>query len=112
MKYDQNDQSAKHRVIGIRYALKVIREAGLIPYGITHPDDAVIELSKTLKKADSAKRFRSARGDSTIPAMKKNIEAMFNLPPGSVNLVYPSGRKAPKNAKVANLRKKWDELYM
>lgn len=109
MKYENNDQSSKHRVIGIRHALKVIREAGLIPDGITHPDDAVIELSKTLKKADSAKRFRSARSDSSIPAMKKNIETMFDLPPGSVSLVYPSGRKAPKNAKVTNLRKKWDE---
>ena len=98
---------AKHRIIGIRHALKVIRDAGLISSGVTYPDDAVIELSKTLQKAQNAKRHRVARSDAAIPAVIKTIVQTFNLPSGSISVSYPSGRKAGANATVGSLRKNW-----
>lgn len=94
--------------MGIRHALKVLREAGLISSGVTYPEDAVIELSKTFKKADGAKRHRIARSDSSIPALLKTIESTFNLPVGSVMLVYPSGRRAGGNATVGSFRRNWE----
>lgn len=97
----------KHRVIGIRHALKVLREAGLISSGVTYPEDAVLEISKVYQKAANAKRYRVARSDSSIPSMIKTIEETFNLPSGSVSLSYPSGRKAGTNATVGSLRKNW-----
>ena len=119
MKNFNEDELAKHRVIGIRHALKVLREAGLISEEVTRPDDAVLEISKKLEevetrannaelKAITAKRFRVARSDCSIPSMISNIEYLFYLPMGSVSLVYPSGRKAQSNLTVGHLRNKWE----
>lgn len=38
-------------------------------------------------------RFNQARGDATVAAIQKTIELKFNLPAGSVRLVYPSGKR-------------------
>ncbi len=103
-----NDILTKHRVIGIRHALKVLKEAGLISSGVTYPEDAVIEISKKCKKAETAKRHRTARSDSSIPTLLKTIESIFNLPVGSVTLVYPSGRRAGGNATVGSFRRNWE----
>jgi hypothetical protein len=45
-----SDIRKKHRVIGIRYTLKKIREAGLISDGSVYPSDAVTELKKLILK--------------------------------------------------------------
>ena len=102
-----SDILRKHRVIGIRHTLKEIRDAGLISSGVNYPEDAVAELQKTLDKANGAKRHRQARKDASIPAMVKTIETTFNLPTGSIQFVYPSGRKAGANASVGSLRSNW-----
>jgi hypothetical protein len=102
------DTLQKHRVIGIRHALKEIRDAGLIPDGITYPEDAVEELLKTLTKANGAKRHRSARSDASIPSLISTIENLFLLPEGSVHLTYPSGRKARSDSSVGALRRHWE----
>jgi hypothetical protein len=101
------DLLAKHRVIGIRHALKALRDAGLISDGVNYPEDAVIELSKTLKKADNAKRHRVARKDASVPTLIKTIEATFNMPTGSVAVHYPTGRRAGANATAGSVRKRW-----
>jgi hypothetical protein len=102
-----SDVLRKHRVIGIRHTLKEIREAGLISSGVTYPEDAVTELKKTLDKANGAKRHRAARSDSSIPSLLRSIEETFRLPSGSVQLVYPSGRRAGANASVGSFRRNW-----
>lgn len=113
---------AQHRVIGIRHALKVLKDAQLISEEITHPADAVIEISRRLEELErransaeiktfQAKRFRSARSDCSVPAMINNIGQLFYLPTGSVILVYPSGRKAQSNLTVGHLRSKWYEYF-
>lgn len=103
-----SDELKKHRVIGIRHALKKIKDAGLISGGVKYPVDAVGELQKTKKKAESAKRHRKARSDAPIDSIVKTIEETFNLPEGSVKLQYPSGRKARSDTTINQLRKKWD----
>jgi hypothetical protein len=102
-----SDLLRKHRVIGIRHTLKQIKNAGLISDGITYPDDAVAELLQTFGKANNAKRHRAARKDASIPALVQTIAAMLDLPEGSVQLVYPSGRRAGANASVGSLRRNW-----
>ncbi|MEN9866535.1 MAG: hypothetical protein RL748_2125 [Pseudomonadota bacterium] len=105
-----SDELKKHRVIGIRHTLKKIKDAGLISDGVMFPDDAVDELNKTKKKAENAKRHRTARSDAPVDSIVKKIEKTFNLPEGSVKLQYPSGRKARSDTTINNLRKKWAEL--
>ena len=68
-----SDIRKKHRVIGIRHTLKQIREAGLIPDGIIYPSDAVNELKRTHIKANTAKRYRCARSDSSIRTVIERI---------------------------------------
>lgn len=104
-----SDKLKKHRVIGIRHALRKIKDAGLISDDILYPEDAVDELNKTKKKAESAKRHRTARSDAPVDSIVKKIEQTFNLPEGSVKLQYPSGRKARSDTTVNHLRKKWNE---
>jgi predicted MarR family transcription regulator len=103
-----SDELKKHRVIGIRHTLKKIKDAGLISGGAKYPVDAVEELQKTKKKAESAKRHRTARSDAPIDSIVKAIEETFKLPEGSVKLQYPSGRKARSDTTINQLRKKWD----
>lgn len=98
----------KHRVIGIRHTLKEMRKAGLLSEGVTYPSDAITELKKLHVRAKTAKRHRSARHDSTIPTLIKKIEAVFNLPEGSVQLVYPSGQKARAYGSVGSFRRNWE----
>lgn len=71
------DPLKKHRIIGIRHTLKKIKEAGLISDGVIYPEDAVEQLSKTKKKADGARRHRTARSDAPIDSIVKKIEKTF-----------------------------------
>lgn len=104
-----SNELKKHRVIGIRHALRKIKDAGLISDDVLYPADAVNELSKTKKKADNAKRHRSARSDAPVDSIVKQIEKTFDLPEGAVMLQYPSGRKARSDTTVGHLRKRWNE---
>lgn len=104
-----SDELKKHRVIGIRHTLRKIKDAGLISDAIQYPAEAVTELKKTQNKAENAKRHRNARKDAAIPSLIKTIEKTYDLPEGCIQIVYPSGRKAGKNATVGTLRKNWND---
>ncbi len=102
------DLLKKHRVIGIRHTLKEIKDAGLISEDINYPADAVDELKRIQARAATARRHRSARSDSSLPGLIKEIESIFNLPEGSVQLVYPSGQKTRAYGTVGTFRKNWE----
>ena len=57
-----NDEQRKHRVIGIRHALKTLKMPVLFQK-VNYPDHAVGELLKILAKANG-KRFRVGRSDA------------------------------------------------
>jgi Zn finger protein HypA/HybF involved in hydrogenase expression len=52
-------------------------------------------------------RYRGARDDARIRAIRRKIEAGFRLPEGSVALCGPDGKKLYGHAKIATLRKRW-----
>ncbi|MEN9657305.1 MAG: hypothetical protein RL571_770 [Pseudomonadota bacterium] len=103
-----SDLLKKHRVIGIRHTLKEIKNAGLISDGINYPSDAVAELQRVANKANGAKRHRAARKDAAVPSLIQTIQSLFDLPEGSVQLVYPSGRRAGANASIGSFRRNWE----
>jgi hypothetical protein len=99
----------EHRVIGIRYTLKVIKNAGLISKGVVCPGQAVEELQKTKFKADTAKRHRNVRKDSSVATLMVNIEKVFGLPAGSVKLVDPGNRVINSKRTVEYIKNIWRE---
>jgi len=60
------------------------------------------------KRNDHPSRFRKAREDCSIGAVQRTLEKKFGLPPGSVKLVYPNGRKARSDSTVGILKENWD----
>jgi len=61
-----------------------------------------------IKRINTPKRFRRARGNASIKAMQAKIEEMMGFPADSVRFVYPNGRKARSDATVAALRRHWE----
>lgn len=57
-----------------------------------------------------ASRYRRARSDASIPSMVTTIESTFGLPEGCVQIVYPSGNRARRNATVRTIRKQWSDI--
>lgn len=55
----------------------------------------------------SGVRFRRARSDASVGAIKRSIETIFGLPTGSVKLCGPDGRPLRSDAEVRTLRKRW-----
>jgi hypothetical protein len=55
----------------------------------------------------SGVRFRRARSDASIGAIRRSIENIFGLPAGSVKLCGPEGRPLRSDAAVRTLRKRW-----
>lgn len=97
-----------HRVIGIRSALRPMKEAGLISKSVCYPLEAVEELKRIQVKAEGALRHRKVRKDASIIAITRKLETLLGLPHGSVKLCYPSGRKARSDSTVGNLQKNWN----
>jgi hypothetical protein len=62
---------------------------------------------KTSKRKQNPKRYRKAKATAAVPSIERRIERDFGLPKGSVKLVYPSGRKARRDATMESLRKHW-----
>lgn len=62
---------------------------------------------KKPRRPEVPKRFRQAKEDATIPAMKRTIEDDYGLPRGSVQFVYPSGRRVRSDSTVGLLRMNW-----
>ncbi len=102
-----SDILKKHRIIGIRSALRPLKDEGLISQKTNYPAEAVSQLIRLKKKADGATRHRKARTDATIASITKKIEKVFKLPEGAIKLSYPNGRKARKDATIGSLQKKW-----
>jgi len=61
------------------------------------------------KKGLNPIRTDRAHGNAYIKNIQSSIEDEFQLPRGSVKLVYPSGRKAYSNSTVDALRRHWGE---
>ncbi|MEY9543114.1 hypothetical protein ABIE85_006174 [Bradyrhizobium diazoefficiens] len=53
-------------------------------------------------------RFRKARADATIATLQAEIEMKYGLPPGSVKLVMPNGRKQRRDSTVRCLKENWN----
>lgn len=62
-----------------------------------------------MKKELKPIRFQSIRKDTVIENAYRIIEDEYNLPKGSVRLVYPSGRKAYSNSTIDALRRHWNK---
>jgi len=50
------------------------------------------------------KRWRAARGDSSLETLKEDMAAVYGIPLDSIRLVNPDGRTARKDKRVAKLR--------
>lgn len=68
-----------------------------------------VPAKKTATRNETPVRFRDARGDASIEAISKRIEKDYGLPPGSVVIKNPDGKKARSDGKVGSLRKRWNE---
>jgi hypothetical protein len=65
-------------------------------------------MAKKVKRSLKGLRYQRAHNDGALRTIKRNIEKTYDLPPGSVQLVKPDGRKMRENAKVSRLRRAWD----
>jgi len=54
-------------------------------------------------------RYQVIRVDATVEAAEREIERVFGLPSGSVQLVLPSGRKARADKRIGSLLDDWSE---
>jgi len=61
------------------------------------------------KKSKTPIRSDRAHGNAFIESIQQSMEDEYQLPRGSVKLVYPSGRKAYSNSTVDALRRHWGE---
>lgn len=53
-------------------------------------------------------RFRKARADARIETIQAEIEEKYGLPPGSVKIMMPSGRKQRRDTTVRRLKENWN----
>jgi hypothetical protein len=54
-------------------------------------------------------RYRVARADASVGAIRNTIEQIFGLPEGSVALCDPKGSPLRSDAKIKTLRKRWGD---
>jgi hypothetical protein len=71
------------------------------------PEDDEVDLKGF--RVESPARYRAARADASIGSIKRQIEAVFGLPEGSVALCGPDGKALRSNARIATLRRRWDQ---
>lgn len=65
-------------------------------------------MAKAVKKIAKAIRSRRVRMSASIDSVTKIVERQFGLPPGSVSLVLPSGRRKNGNSTVQSLWDSWN----
>ena len=53
-------------------------------------------------------RFRKARSDATLASIQAVIARKLDIPPESLLLITPTGRKMRSNATVGRLRRDWE----
>lgn len=73
-----SDILKKHRIIGIRSALRPLKDEGLISQKTNYPAEAVSQLIRLKKKADGATRHRKARTDATIASITKKSKKFLS----------------------------------
>lgn len=56
------------------------------------------------KQNTNPKRYRAARGDSSLQSLKEDMAAVYGIPPESIRFINPDGRTARRNKRVAKLR--------
>jgi hypothetical protein len=71
------------------------------------PDEGEVDLKGF--RIESPARYRAARADASIGSIRRQIETVFGLPEGSVALCGPDGRPLRADAKIATLRRRWDQ---
>jgi hypothetical protein len=71
------------------------------------PEDDDVDLKGF--RIESPARYRAARADASIGSIKRQIETVFGLPEGSVALCGPDGRALRSDARIATLRRRWDQ---
>lgn len=54
-------------------------------------------------------RYRVARSDASVGTIRRKVEKIFGLPEGSVILCGPDGKALRRDAKIATLRKRWEQ---
>lgn len=59
------------------------------------------------RRAEVPRRVRVLRADARVGAAEREIERAFGLPPGSVGLRLPTGRKARTDKLVGSLLQDW-----
>jgi hypothetical protein len=53
------------------------------------------------------RRFKNFRDDASVASAQEEIERVFGLPEGCVNLKLPSGRRARADKTIGSLRSDW-----
>ena len=66
----------------------------------------VTSTAKPKKSVDS--RSSAARADASVATIRKNIESVYGLPEGSVELCNRQGKPMRGDATIATLRKRWE----
>lgn len=66
------------------------------------------ELEEGASRMSIPTRFRAARADASVGAIRKTIEEVFGLPEGSVALCGPDKIALRADATIATLRKRWE----
>lgn len=67
----------------------------------------MVAAKESPKRKAQPSRYRVLRRDGSIETAHRTIEELMGLPPGSVRLVYPSGRKARSDANVGAFLRHW-----
>jgi hypothetical protein len=57
------------------------------------------------KRTEKPKRRRAARSDASVGSIERDIEKIYKLPKGSVQINNPNGRDARSDTQVGKLRK-------
>ena len=60
------------------------------------------------RPANKPRRYRAARIDGTVGALKLRIAKVFDLPRGSIKIVGPNGRGKRSDATVGSLLAEWN----
>jgi hypothetical protein len=60
-------------------------------------------------RTQKAGRLRAARADAHVGSIRRRIERVFGLPEGSVALCGPDGKVLRADAKIATLRRRWEQ---
>ena len=87
-------------------------EKNLEENSVPETDDFELDAEETNGEGcriSSPTRFRVARADASVGSICKKIEEVFGIPEGAVKLCGPDGRALRGDAKIATLRRRWEQ---